>query len=39
MSQENVELVLESFRLDLNDVEARAALFHPEITATAVPVA
>jgi SnoaL-like domain len=37
MSQENVELVLESFRLDPNDSEARAALFHPEITATAAP--
>jgi SnoaL-like domain len=37
MSEENVELVLESFRLDPNDLEARAALFHPEITATAVP--
>jgi hypothetical protein len=37
MSQENVELVLESFRLDPNDVDGRAALIHPEITATAVP--
>jgi ketosteroid isomerase-like protein len=37
MSQENVDLVLESFRLDPNDVEARAAFMHPEITATAVP--
>jgi SnoaL-like domain len=37
MSQENVELVLDSFRLDPNDVEARAALMHPQITATAVP--
>src|SRR6266508_5863462 len=37
MSKENVELVLESLRLDPNDVEARAALMHPEITATAVP--
>jgi ketosteroid isomerase-like protein len=37
MSRENVELVLESFRLDHNDVEGRAALFHPQITATAIP--
>jgi hypothetical protein len=37
MSEENVELVLESFRLDPSDLEARAALTHPEITATAVP--
>jgi hypothetical protein len=37
MSEENVELVLESLRLDLNDMERRAALMHPEITATAVP--
>ena len=38
MSQENVELVLESFRLaEADDVEGLAALFHPEITATAVP--
>ena len=37
MSEENVELVLESFRLDPDDLEARAALLHPEITATAAP--
>jgi hypothetical protein len=37
MSEENVELVLESLRLDLNDVAGRAALMDPEITATAVP--
>jgi ketosteroid isomerase-like protein len=38
MSQENVELVLESLRrAEANDVEGGAALMHPEITATAVP--
>ena len=38
MSQENVELVLESLRrAGANDVEGGAALMHPEITATAVP--
>ena len=38
MSQENVELVLESLRrAEANDVEGAAALMHPEITGTAVP--
>ena len=37
MSQENVELVLEALRRDPNEVEAWAALLHPEITATAAP--
>lgn len=33
MSQENVELVLESLRrAEANDVEGAAALMHPEIT-------
>jgi ketosteroid isomerase-like protein len=37
MSQENVEIVLESFRRgEANDWEGSAALMHPEITATAV---
>jgi ketosteroid isomerase-like protein len=38
MSQENVEIVLESLRrAEANDVEGGAALMHPEITATSVP--
>jgi ketosteroid isomerase-like protein len=37
MSQENVELVLESLhRAETNDLEGSAALFHPDIRATAV---
>jgi ketosteroid isomerase-like protein len=38
MSQENVEIVLESLRrAEANDVEGSAALMHAEITATAAP--
>jgi ketosteroid isomerase-like protein len=37
MSQENVEIVLESLRrAEANDVEGSAALMHPDISATAV---
>jgi ketosteroid isomerase-like protein len=37
MSQENVEIVLESLRrAEAKDVEGSAALMHPDITATAV---
>jgi hypothetical protein len=37
MSQENVEIVLESLRrAEANDVEGSAALMHPDIRATAV---
>jgi ketosteroid isomerase-like protein len=38
MSQENVEIVLESLRrAEANDVDGGAALMHPEIRASAVP--
>jgi ketosteroid isomerase-like protein len=38
MSEENVELVLESLRrAEANDVEGAVALMHPEITGTAAP--
>jgi ketosteroid isomerase-like protein len=37
MSQENVEIVLESLRrAEANDLEGSAALMHPDISATAV---
>jgi ketosteroid isomerase-like protein len=37
MSQENVEIVLESLRrAEASDLEGSAALFHPEISGTAV---
>jgi hypothetical protein len=37
MSEENVEIVLESLRrAEANDVEGSAALMHPDISATAV---